>query len=149
MKKGNKSRMTLERYEKLDGLGFKWSTSIEKKGGSAKKVGKEDDSSKDDGAAATKKKTDEATADDVNAEVEATIAAASEAALGRRCNVHRHARDRARRSRVAHGGDGPHVDPRSVRILQERRCGRGRLRHGVAVRGEARLVCVDAWLCQP
>ena len=80
MKKGNKSRMTLERYEKLDGLGFKWSTSIEKKGGSAKKAGKEDDSSKDDGAAATKKKTDEATADDVNAEVEATIAAASEAA---------------------------------------------------------------------
>jgi hypothetical protein len=36
MKKGKKSRMTPERYEMLDKVGFKWSTTIAKKGTSKK-----------------------------------------------------------------------------------------------------------------
>jgi hypothetical protein len=38
MKKGKKSRMTQERFQQLDDLGFKWSTSIAKKGTSRKPV---------------------------------------------------------------------------------------------------------------
>ena len=40
MKKGKKTRMTDERFEKLDSLDFKWSTSIAKKGSSPKKAPK-------------------------------------------------------------------------------------------------------------
>lgn len=60
MKKGKKTRMTEERFQKLDELGFKWSTSIARKGSrkkaaaDASKPGEkttEDDKAKDEAPA--------------------------------------------------------------------------------------------------